>query len=411
MTAIPSPPPPPPPTRIYGLLAEFDAPERLLAAADAARREGYRRTDAYTPFPVHGLSAALGARDTRLGWIVLAGALLGCVGGFFLQWYSSVIHYPVNVGGRPFNSWPAFMIITFELTILLGVLSAVVGMLALNGLPRYHHPLFNVPEFELASRTHFFLCIEARDPLFDLDRTTAFLRDAGASRVVAVPYESLVPPASPATPPPPEQTRHGHGPDAPPPAPGHTPLLLALCCLLLVACDNVNRGMDNEARLEPYEPSPFFPNLQSARPLVEGAVPRGHTRADEHLNAGTVNGAPAETFPFPITREVLLRGRERYNIFCAVCHNETGDGQGMIVLRGFVPPPSFHIDRLRQAPVGHFFQVITSGWGAMYSYSDRIGVEDRWAIVAYIRALQLSQGADPADLPEHDRRLAEEAAP
>lgn len=160
---------------IYGLVAVFEQPGQLIAAAERAHTEGYRSMDAYTPFPVHGLSEALGHRGVRLPWIVLGGALTGAAVGYFMQYYSAVIAYPLNIGGRPYHSWPSFIPITFELTILFAALAAVLGMLALNGLPQPYHPLFNVPSFELASRTHFFLCIEATDPKFDRNETRRFL--------------------------------------------------------------------------------------------------------------------------------------------------------------------------------------------------------------------------------------------
>jgi len=179
--------------RVYGLLAEFPQPENLLAAATAARAAGYRRMDAYTPFPVHGLSEAIGFHTTRLPSIVLIGGIVGACLGFGLQYWYETQHYMMNVGGRPHNSWPSFVVITFETTILCAAISAVLGMLALNGLPQPYHPLFNVPSFELASRSHFFLCIEARDPKFDLDATRDFLEDLGPISIAVVPTGRVKP--------------------------------------------------------------------------------------------------------------------------------------------------------------------------------------------------------------------------
>ena len=172
--------------RIHGLMAEFDDPTALVAATGKARDEGYRRMDAYSPFPIEELHEAMGGHHSRLPLIVLIGGLVGCVGGFLLQYWASAIAYPLNVGGRPFNSWPAFIPVTFECTILGAALSAVLGMLALNGLPMPYHSVFNVPRFALASRNRFFLCIEARDRKFDLDATRRFLETLGPREVSTV---------------------------------------------------------------------------------------------------------------------------------------------------------------------------------------------------------------------------------
>jgi hypothetical protein len=173
---------------IFGMMVSFDNPKALIEAAGAARKAGYRRIDAYSPYPVEGLSEALELRTTRLPLVVLAGGLLGAAGAYFMQYYASVIDYPLNVGGRPLHSWPAFIPITFELTILVAAVFAVLGMLALNGLPEPYHPVFNVPEFELASRSHFFLTIESDDPQFDLDETRQFLESLGGESVSEIAY-------------------------------------------------------------------------------------------------------------------------------------------------------------------------------------------------------------------------------
>ena len=175
------------------------------------------------------------------------------------------------------------------------------------------------------------------------------------------------------------------------------PVFLALC---LAACRS---DMQDTPKAKTFRPSQFFDDRLTARPLVAGTVPAGGLADEEVLYNGSVNGRLVTVLPFPVTRDVLARGRERYNIFCAPCHGRTGDGNGMIAQRGFRHPPSYHIYRLRNAPVGHYYDVITHGFGSMYDYADRVAPRDRWAIIAYIRALQLSQNAAIADVPESTR--------
>lgn len=179
------------------------------------------------------------------------------------------------------------------------------------------------------------------------------------------------------------------------------PLAVAGLLLILAGC---RQDMHDQPRLEPLEASVFFADGRGARPVIPGTVARGeeHLRADELFYTGKVNGRYAEEFPEPVTLAMLRRGQERYNIFCAPCHSQVGDGLGMIVQRGLRPPPSFHEERLRAAPPGYFFDVITNGFGVMYSYGDRIKPADRWAIAAYIRALQLSQNGTQENLPPED---------
>jgi hypothetical protein len=174
---------------IYGLLAEFDSPDALVEAARHARQAGYRKMDAYTPFPVEGLHEALGLRSTWMPLIVLLGGLIGAALGYSLQYYISVIDYPVNIGGRPLHSWPAFIPVTFELTVLVAGLFAVLGMLALNGLPMPYHPVFNAPFFSLATHDRFFLCIEASDPKFERGQTRLFMDSLNARRVSEVEHQ------------------------------------------------------------------------------------------------------------------------------------------------------------------------------------------------------------------------------
>ena len=171
---------------IHGLMAEFDSPTELVRAAQRTHDEGYRKVDAYTPFPIEELSEAIGFHHTRLPLVVLIGGIVGCIGGYLLQYYASVIDYPLNVGGRPFHSWPAFIPVTFEMTILVAAFSAVLGMLALNGLPKPYHPVFNAPRFALATRDRFFLFIEAADPKFDCEGTKRFMESLEPKEVFEV---------------------------------------------------------------------------------------------------------------------------------------------------------------------------------------------------------------------------------
>ena len=173
-----------PPT--FGLMAEFDAPEKILAAAERTSAKGYRDIDAYTPFPMEELTPALGVKPTKLALFVLCCGIAGGLGGFALQYWTSAIDYPLNIGGRPLNSWPSFIPITFEMTILFSAIAAVVGMIFRNGLPRPVHPVFNVTQFERATRDRFFLVIEATDPLYDERATREFLETLGAESVESV---------------------------------------------------------------------------------------------------------------------------------------------------------------------------------------------------------------------------------
>jgi hypothetical protein len=171
------------PAILHGLLAEFDRPETLILAVKKARREGFRKMDAYTPMAVREIAEELGTSHRWVAFFYLAGGIIGGLSGFFLQIWAAVWSYPIIVGGKPMNSWPSFIPITFELTVLGSGVIGTLGMLALNGLPRPYHPVFNVPSFGLASRDRFFLAIEATDPLFDREATRRFLLSLGPREV------------------------------------------------------------------------------------------------------------------------------------------------------------------------------------------------------------------------------------
>jgi len=184
--------------------------------------------------------------------------------------------------------------------------------------------------------------------------------------------------------------------------------IVVLATVGVVGC---RQDMHDQAKYKPFRPSPFFADGRDVRPLVPDTVARGHLDDDPLLYTGKSGDAFATEFPFPVTAEVLARGQQRYNIYCTPCHDRTGGGNGMIVQRGYRRPPSFHIDRLRQQPVGYFFDVMTNGFGVMPNYAQQVPVRDRWAIVAYLRALQLSQHATLDDVPPADRAKLTSAAP
>ena len=173
---------------IYGMMAEFHTPTEIVVAARKAYAAGFRKMDAYSPFPVEGLSEAIGFHTDRVALVCLIGGLLGLATAYVLQYWINVISFPINVGGRPFHSWPSFIVVSFEMTVLFGGLSAFFGCLAMNGLPMPYHPVFNVEQFAFASRDRFFLCIESSDPMFDMTDTRAFLESLEARSVVEVPH-------------------------------------------------------------------------------------------------------------------------------------------------------------------------------------------------------------------------------
>lgn len=186
---------------------------------------------------------------------------------------------------------------------------------------------------------------------------------------------------------------------------------VAITFLFVLCCTACHRDMYDQPRYDTMEPSEFFEDGRSARLMVEGTVARGQLSEDESFVTGMADGRLLTDIPLQVDRELLERGRQRFNIFCSVCHGPTGVGNGMVVQRGFKQPPSFHIERLRSAPPGHLFDVITRGLGAMPSYSDRVNPRDRWAIVAYIRVLQLSQNATLEDVPPEFREQLESGSP
>jgi len=414
------------PPILAGLLAEFDGPDALLAAAEKVRQAGYCRWDAHSPYPVHGLDRAMGIRPTLLPWLVLGAGIAGAAVALHLQWWTNAVDYPLITSAKPRFSLPANIPVAFELIVLLSALAAFAGCLALNRLPQFWHPVFTAKRFRRATSDGFFLSVEAADPRFDPSATRALLESLGASAI-----EPCHEPAE--------------GRRIPRALYRLAMIALALAVLPPLWIARVRHSKSERPRIHPIQDMDFQPRYQSQaasplfadgramRPALLGTIADGQLDADDHLHRGRLGNAWASTFPVPvhITRENLDRGRRRYNIFCAPCHGLTGgpapddlkrQGRpdkllyGMVALRaaeriegeqpgytGWVMPRSLHEPSVVGQPVGRLFNTITHGLNTMPAYEAQVPVEDRWRIVLYVRALQRSQNARLEDVPE-DRR-------
>ncbi len=406
---------------LEGLLADFRSPDHLLDAAKDLRDAGFQKMEAYTPFPVHGIQEVLRIPPTRLPWLVLGAGVAGGVLAMVGQWWTNAVDYPFLISGKPLFSLPANIPVAFEVVILLSAFAAFFGMLALNRLPRWHQPLQSRRRFRRATSHHFLLAVEAADPRFEVESVRQLLYDAGAISV-----ETLEKP---------EESPAG----VPRALYYATGLLVALAFIppLLIAKARETRSelprlhlfkdMDSQPKFKTQTKSPLFADRRAMRPPVPGTVARGELFDDDRLYRGIEPDSPVDpdpegdaealaavnwttTIPLEVTSERMARGRERYNIYCATCHGRTGEGDGLVSLRAlqleqgtWVPATSLHMDYLREQPVGQLFHSITHGVRKMPAYGSQITVEDRWAIVMYLRALQRSQNATLQDVPAEFR--------
>jgi mono/diheme cytochrome c family protein len=393
---------------LHGLVAEYKTPQALMKAAEKVRDAGFKNWDTYTPFPIHGIDPAMGIKPTILPWIVLCGGLTGCATALLLQWYTNAYDYKFIVSGKPFWSIPANIPVTFELTVLFSAFAAFLGMLGLNKLPHPSHSLDRVKRFARGTQDRFFVMIQASDPLFDEKDTTQLLQNSGAVAVEAVPEDT---------------TSRADMPRG---------ILYALLILASAATIpfslaayareskssnpriNIIPDMDFQKKFKTQRANPFFEDGRAMRPEIEGTIPHGQLNDDDHLHRGKVGGAWARTFPssLPATEQTMARGRERFGIYCAPCHGQIGEGDGMVSIRAtklaegtWVPPSNMTEERLRYQPVGELFNTITNGIRNMPAYGRQITAEDRWAIVLYVRALQRSRAATIQDVPEVARGL------
>jgi mono/diheme cytochrome c family protein len=394
------------PEQVHGLLAEYKTPQELLVAARQVRDAGYSRWVTFSPFPVHGIDPAMGIKRTVLPWIVLCAGLTGGTLALFFQWWTSSVDYKWIVSGKPFWSVPANIPITFEVTVLFSALTCFFSMMILNKLPMPSHPLDRYRRFARATNDRFFVLIQASDPKFDARQTAQLLDSTHPLHVETIMEDTTSSPAIPR---------------------GIIYALLilgsaatvpfALAVLARVSTSDRPRvhivpDMDNQEKFKAQRKNEFFADGRAMRLDVAGTVAQGELRDDDHYYRGKVGAAFAKTFPsqLEISLETMARGKEQFGIYCTPCHGQDGAGQGMVhqraraLLQGtWVPPTDLHQENLLYKPVGELFDNISRGIRNMPPYARQIDVDDRWAIILYMRALQRSAAAKIQDVPESER--------
>jgi len=388
---------------LHGVLAEFESPGALIAAARKVKNAGYTEFDCYSPFPIHGIDDAMGIKRTRLPWVVFGGGLTGLGLGTLMQWWMNAYNWPWNVAGKPTFSIPANVVISYETTILLSVLTTFFGMWAANKLPQVWHPFFRLDRFAKVTDDGLFLGIEASDKRFDAEQTRQLLVAAGATHV----DECYV--------------------DARPEARAvprwiwaamTVATMLALIPIVQVFKARATRSsqphyhvfadMDFQPKAKSDQGFPEFADGRANRGHVANTVPRGELRADDGFYRGLKDGAWMTGLPaqIEVTPELVDHGQERFNIYCSPCHGFDGAGHGIVPERmarlGGAWEARNLVDKASVAitmPNGQLFNTISNGANTMMGYAAQIPVADRWAIVLYVRALQRSQNAAESELP------------
>jgi mono/diheme cytochrome c family protein len=437
--------------RSFGWMAEFSDEQALMDAARKVRDSGYTRTDAFTPFPVHGIDEALGIKPTILPFIVLCAGLTGLSIALLMQWWMNGVDYPYLISGKPLGISPAAIPVSFELTILFSAFTSVFGMIFLNGLPRFSNPVFTNPKFDRATDDKFFLYVDSRDRYYNRESVRELL---GSTHP-----ESL------------DEVLEDSTPDQIP-----RPILLGALLLVLAGLIpamivlNMRAGfsdlprwhvwfdMDFQPKKKPQQTTSVFADGRTMRARVDGTIARGQlTEQDpfylgwdpDKLSAiqeptGTLvsfqnsqppadgQSAPASTTPgdggsapamnlpwitqLPIeaNEENMKLGKTKYNIYCSACHGYAGgddvQGNGLVAKRAeslmqatWTPPTTLHADRVQKQPVGQIFHTITIGQGKMAPYASSLTPKERWAVVLYVKALQRSRNATIEDVPVEER--------
>lgn len=376
---------------LYAVSSVYENPNDLLNAATAVADKGYKKFDAFTPYPVHGLDDAMGIKYPLVGPIAFTGAVLGCFLALLMMWWMGDVDYPNLIGGKPFFSLPPSIPITFEGTILITGFATVIGMLILlNKLPKINSPISDTPFMEKVSSDKFGIVISADDKKFSEQEVKALFNSLGASAIEDIYYR----PTNLDTKTPLFDSKF------------IAALLGTAAITALVSYFTLNYvlydvvpfdWMRNQARINSQSESNFFPNKSGMREPVPGTVARGFMPYE-------YKGMPDSAVkllsnPLPVSRKLIERGQDRYNIFCSPCHGYFGDGDGRMNQK-FPKPPSLHNNKVLNWADGNIYHVITNGQNVMPSYESQISRDDRWAIIHYIRSLQRAKNAKDEDLPK-----------
>ncbi len=370
----------------FGVLALYPTAQALLDAIPGIKARGFSSLEAYTPFPVHGMEAALGLKKSRLGTLVFIMAVLGAVSGFLFEWWTSAVDYPLVIGGKPFNSWQAFVPVMFEVTVLFATFTAGLAMLFLfNRLPFFGSPILGSKAIRGTTKDRFGLLIMPEAGVLDVEAASAALLETGGSEV-----EVLA------------------APDSTPPGLGWW---LKTLSGITAACVVTGFGtawaikiyptlppmvhMEVQPRLDAQKADSFFADGHGMQLPPVGTVARGYmpllAKSPEEAGKELIN-------PLPVTPAVLQAGRDLFNNHCAVCHDRLGTGKPWLTSAYTAKPADLQASTYREAPDGYIYYVIAAGKGAMPSYAADLSANDRWAIVDYVRALQRSQHAEPEDV-------------
>ena len=391
---------------LHGVLAEYDTPDQLISAAHKVRQAGFEKWDTYSPFPVHGIDAAMGIKMTVLPWFTLIAGLTGLATAIIMQWWMNAYDYPWLISGKPTWSIPANVPIMFELTVLFSAITTLVGMLMLNGLPHPSHALDQVKRFARVTDDKFFLLIQAADPKFDEKDTRELIDATHPVAVEDVLEDRVTPDKMPA---------------------GLVYGLIVVTCAAVVPVAlavkarhsksgdpriHLIQDMDSQPKYKAQRENTIFADGRADREALPGTVAVGHLNEDDHFFRGRAEGGWARTFPAQVelTEATMARGKQRFGIFCAPCHGQGGLGDGMIHKRaeglaqgGWIQPTNVTQEYLRNMPVGELYNAIANGVRNMPAYGSQIAPEDRWAIVMYLRALQRGQAGALTDVPESER--------